>query len=73
MDSLYLRSVRVGRIGKRQYGKRAMMNYASRGAMVQLALRIGTNIFGAAYTVLCNKLWDNFHARTTTTVSATPK
>ena len=43
------------------------------GLPYALALRIGTNIFGAAYTVLCNKLWDNFHARTTTTISATPK
>ena len=41
------------------------------GLPYALALRIGTNIFGAAYTVLCNKLWDNFHARTT--ISATPK
>ena len=43
------------------------------GLPYALALRIGTNIFGAAYTVLCNKLWDHFHTRTTTTVSATPK
>ena len=41
------------------------------GLPYALALRIGTNIFGAAYTVLCNKLWDHFHTRTT--ISATPR
>lgn len=35
MDSLYYGLCVWGEIGKRQYGKRAMMNYASRGAMVQ--------------------------------------
>ena len=35
------------------------------GLPYALVLRIGTNIFGAAYTVLCNRLWDKIHVTVT--------
>ena len=39
------------------------------GLPYALVLRIGTNIFGAAYTVLCNRLWDKIHMNVTERVS----
>ena len=39
------------------------------GLPYALVLRIGTNIFGAAYTVLCNRLWDKIHVNVTERVS----
>ena len=39
------------------------------GLPYALVLRIGTNIFGAAYTVLCNRLWDKIHVNVTKKVS----